>query len=102
MTGQEIIFGLASEGIRLFLSGDRVTYRYEGEGEPARDKVIPLLDALKRNKTEIMELLKAVKVRPKPFLDSEGDPVIPFNSDPKYHWWNGGQTVSETIRELGG
>ncbi len=34
MTGEEIIERLASEGIRLFLSGDRLAYRYEGEGEP--------------------------------------------------------------------
>ena len=117
MTGQETIDRLVSEGIRLFLLGDQVLgYRYEGEGEPDKDKVIPLLDALKRNKTEVMELLevglldsmmdfpqplakseepvqsnstkKAIKTTldqnpakdttpPEPFLDSEGDLIIP-------------------------
>ena len=100
MTGREIIDRLASEEFRLFLSGERVAYRYEGEGEPERDKVLPLLDALKRNKSEVMELLEAGQVRAKPFLDPEGDPVIPFNSDQKYHWWNGGQSIQETLKEL--
>lgn len=27
--------------------------------------------------------------------------IIPFNSDPKYHWWADGQSVIETLRELG-
>jgi len=25
---------------------------------------------------------------------------IPFDSDPKYHWWNGGQSVKETLAEV--
>lgn len=27
--------------------------------------------------------------------------LIPFDSDPKYHWWCDGQSVIETLRELG-
>lgn len=38
--------------------------------------------------------------RPRPYLDEDGDPVIPFDSDPKYHWWANGQSVEETIREI--
>ena len=26
--------------------------------------------------------------------------VIPFNSPAKYHWWNGGQSVFDTVTEL--
>jgi len=26
--------------------------------------------------------------------------VIPFDSDPKYHWWKSGQSVKATIAEL--
>lgn len=37
-----------------------------------------------------------------PYIDSNGDLRIPFNSDPKYHWWKGcGQSLLETLRELG-
>ena len=40
-------------------------------------------------------------VRPKePFLTAGGDLSIPFDSDPKYHWWNGGQSVKQTRAEV--
>ena len=36
----------------------------------------------------------------RPYLTPGGDLVIPFDSDPKYHWWKGGQSVKATIAEL--
>ena len=36
-----------------------------------------------------------------PYIDKSGTLVIPFNSDPKYRWWNRGQSVIQTLRELG-
>lgn len=36
----------------------------------------------------------------RPYLDSEGDLVIPFDSDSRYHWWAGGQSIEETIKEI--
>lgn len=36
-----------------------------------------------------------------PFVDKSGVLVIPFDSDKKYHYWNGGQSVCETLKELG-
>lgn len=36
----------------------------------------------------------------KPYIENE-TLIIPFDSDKKYHWWNGGQSVIETLRELG-
>ena len=35
-----------------------------------------------------------------PYFEADGNLVIPFDSDPKYHWWNGGQSISKTINEL--
>lgn len=35
-----------------------------------------------------------------PYFDSTSDIVIPFNSDPKYHYWSGGQSLYQTIKEL--
>lgn len=43
---------------------------------------------------------KAAEDKPKPYLDTGGDPIVPFGSDPKYHWWKGGQTLEQTIEEL--
>ncbi|TLD41847.1 MAG: hypothetical protein JETT_1864 [Candidatus Jettenia ecosi] len=37
-----------------------------------------------------------------PYITSFGVLVIPFNSDPKYHYWKpGGQSVCATLKELG-
>lgn len=37
----------------------------------------------------------------KPYITDFGVLVIPFNSDKKYHYWNGGQSVCDTLKELG-
>lgn len=37
---------------------------------------------------------------PLPFFEADGSLVIPFGSDPRFHWWNGGQLPSETEEEL--
>lgn len=36
----------------------------------------------------------------KPYLNAVGSLVIPTGSDPRYHWWAGGQSVKATLREL--
>lgn len=36
----------------------------------------------------------------KPYINDAGILIIPFNSDKKYHWWNGGQSVEDTLKEL--
>lgn len=36
----------------------------------------------------------------KPYLTADGTLVIPFDSDPKYHWWKGGQSVAVTRAEV--
>jgi len=35
-----------------------------------------------------------------PHLLADGTLVIPFKSDPKYHWWKGGQSISQTRAEM--
>lgn len=37
----------------------------------------------------------------KPYVTSFGVLVIPWNSDPRYHYWKGGQSLCETLKELG-
>ncbi len=37
----------------------------------------------------------------KPYVTSFGVLVIPYNSDKKYHYWDGGQSVCVTLKELG-
>ena len=36
-----------------------------------------------------------------PYVTDFGVLVIPFNSDKKFHYWNGGQSVCDTLKELG-
>lgn len=35
-----------------------------------------------------------------PYIDPTGTMIIPFDADPKYHYWNGGQPLLETLIEL--
>ena len=35
-----------------------------------------------------------------PYLKPDGTLVIPFASDPKYHYWNGGQSGQKTRESL--
>jgi hypothetical protein len=35
-----------------------------------------------------------------PYIDQTGTMIIPFSADPKYHFWNGGQTILKTLLEL--
>jgi hypothetical protein len=35
-----------------------------------------------------------------PYIDDSGNVIIPFNSDPKYHFWKDGQQLSVTLQEM--
>lgn len=37
----------------------------------------------------------------KPYVTDSGVLVIPFNSPEKYHYWDKGQSVCDTLKELG-
>ena len=57
-------------------------------------------DALTLSKKEIIKELKDTQEANEPYINDHGVLVIPFDSEPKYHWWAGGQTIIETLREL--
>jgi hypothetical protein len=38
--------------------------------------------------------------QPVRYLTTGRDLVIPFDSDAKYHWWRGGQSVKQTMDEV--
>lgn len=57
-------------------------------------------DVLTLSKKEIIEELKDIQKANKPYIDKYGVLVISFDSDPKYHWWAGGQSVLKTLQEL--
>jgi len=69
-----------------------------------------LFDFAKRNDPPVAEPVPkettaparvAVK-RDRPYIDTDGGLVIPFESDSRYHWWAGGQSVEDTLEEIAG
>jgi predicted glycosyl hydrolase (DUF1957 family) len=44
--------------------------------------------------------VKAVHRQKMPYINDHGVLVVPFDSNPLYHWWAGGQSILETLREL--
>jgi hypothetical protein len=49
---------------------------------------------LRECKGEVLVLLT------RPHINERGELIIPFASAPQYHWWAGGQSIRETLREL--
>ena len=41
------------------------------------------------------------KIKPLPHIDHSGTLIIPSDSPQKYYWWNRGQSIKDTLRELG-
>jgi len=35
-----------------------------------------------------------------PYLDQHGSLVIPFSCDRRHHWWNGGHSIEQTLKEI--
>lgn len=35
-----------------------------------------------------------------PYLDAQGELVLPINAPKRFRWWQGGQSVAQTIKEL--
>jgi len=58
----------------------------------------PVMAELAPKETKAPTLV--VVKRDRPFIDTDGGLVIPFASDRKYHWWAGGQSVEETLKEI--
>jgi hypothetical protein len=62
--------------------------------KPAEKLTEALREDLRRYKPEVLRLLT------RPYLTDKGELRIPFTADPKYHWWKGGQSITETLQEL--
>ncbi len=93
-----VLSELIDIGYRVSLRGDSLSLIYCGNGEPPVEKVKPLLAELKAQKAEAIAYLR--RSLPRPYLETDGNLVIPFESDGRFHWWAGGQTVSKTMQEV--
>jgi hypothetical protein len=68
---------------------------------PGKQKGIDQNPALAdENNKEIRRNLNNMTNRSIPYFDNNGSIIIPFNFDQKYHFWNGGQPVSENLMVL--
>jgi hypothetical protein len=59
MKAIEAVKKLSSLGYRFDLAGDRLRYRYEGQGDPDRGMVLPLLEVVRQNKEDVRYFLKS-------------------------------------------
>ena len=60
------------------------------------------------NRTEISDFCEQVHIATDPqagyvppYINENQELIIPFNTPGKYRWWKGGQSIKETLEELG-
>mgnify|MGYP006928325334 CR=1 FL=1 len=95
MNATGLLEELQERGFKIRVEGDRL--HCLGTKEPLNPE---LLQKLKEFKLKIIDLLKE---RPKPFYQPNGGLVIPFDSDPKYHYWKtGGMRLKDVENEFVG
>ena len=94
---QELIREIEKVGASIGLDTDCATLRIEA---PRGALTSEQKDELAIHKQDIIQILKDIQAANQPYINEHGVLVIPFDSDPRYHWWAGGQSVLETLREL--
>ena len=66
------------------------------ERRESRDRKSCEIPKINTDKTDTMK-----ENQPKPYLTQFGDLVIPFDSDPRFHWWKpGGLKSSELLDQI--
>lgn len=64
----------------------------------SQDQVKALVSACLESATPMLP--KGAKFT-KPYIAADGNLIVPYDSDPKYHYWKPcGQSIFETLREL--
>lgn len=88
------------KGLEIHANGTELVIR----GPRSQERLAKIL--LER-KHEVLIALKTEKSepicdreKPCPYLDPNGVLVIPFDSPKRFHWWNGGQGIFATLKEL--
>ena len=61
---------------------------------------IKKVETLARENGNSGKLIEAGKPQPFPYITDYGSLRIPHNSPQKYHWWDRGQSVIQTLLEL--
>ena len=93
----KLLDDLKALGYSISLDGENIRLRYLGLGVHPPEAQ-PLMDALKACKAGAVAYLK--EVTPLPHFGPDGGLIIPFGSDPRYHYWAGGQSTATTEEEI--
>ena len=92
---------LAGQAGVTFCIGSAGRIKAKGEAEQI-NRLAPLI---REHKAELLAYLQSGSGQghepPLPFLDNQGKLRIPLDADDKYRYWSGGQSVFETLLELG-
>ena len=91
MSAKDVLEIARNRGIKLRVKDENIVYKC-----PPGAMDTELRSLIAKHKDELIEMLRL-----KPFIDDQGRLIIPFDSDPRYHWWSCGQPIAETLRELG-
>ncbi len=89
MSALELLHQLERQGFALTPTADGKL-----AVKPAGRLTNSLREQIRVHKAKVMALLT------KPYLTPSGELRIEFTTDPKYHWWAGGQSIAATLREL--
>lgn len=93
----KILDDLKALGYSVILEGDNIRLRYIGIGDHPVEAG-PLIEELRQRKGEAIAYLK--ETSPLPFFEADGSLVISFGCDGRFHFWDGGQSIADTVREV--
>jgi len=89
MTAIELLTDLQRQGFTLIpLPDGKLAVK------PADRLTEDLRQSIRQCKHEMVNLLTY------PYLTAKGVLIIPLTADRRFHWWNGGQSIRQTLREL--
>jgi hypothetical protein len=89
MTALELVNTLRQQGFTLIPLP---------EGKLAVKPADRITDDLRQQIRQCKSAMVALLTRP--YLNEQKELIISFESDRKYHWWAGGQSILDTLREL--
>ena len=92
MRATEIIEAALSYGAELYIEGNQLKGRNTANLPESLRKVIS---------SNIQAIVTEMESLPSPYLTEHGELRIPIDCERKYRWWQGGQSVRETLIELG-
>ena len=67
---------------------------------PIKNTPTPIPKPLSHARKEKTPVPRVPKPAILPYFTADGTLVIPFDSPIRFHWWNGGQPLKQTIREF--